>query len=296
MIARAPGKVVLSGAYAVLGGAPALVAAVDRYVYADATRPAHFVTPEVSAALAGRGTEAPWFDATALRDGARKLGLGSSAAILVASLAALELRENASLTPNDLAERLFQRALSAHARAQGGGSGIDVAASTHGGVLLARREAQTLNVSPVRLPAGLQVRVLAAEQPASTPQLVARVADLGRRDPALHESCMRRQREASESAAAAALAGDAGLFLDSLRAQHAALRALGEAAGISIVTPEVEALARAATERGAAALPAGAGGGDIAVWVGALDVELPVTPGLSPLDLRLGATGVARAD
>ena len=35
VIARAPGKVVLSGAYAVLEGAPALVAAVDRYVVAD---------------------------------------------------------------------------------------------------------------------------------------------------------------------------------------------------------------------------------------------------------------------
>ena len=34
MIARAPGKLVLSGAYAVLEGAPALVCAVDRYVVA----------------------------------------------------------------------------------------------------------------------------------------------------------------------------------------------------------------------------------------------------------------------
>lgn len=295
MIARAPGKVVLSGAYAVLEGAPALVAAVDRYVYADATRAAHFVTPEVSAALAGHGTQPPWFDATALRNGERKLGLGSSAAILVASLAALELRDAPLLTSEELVERLFERALAAHARAQGGGSGIDVAASTHGGILLARREAQTLSVSPVSLPAGLQVRVLAAERPASTPELVQRVAELGRRDPPLHASCMRRQHKASDSAAAAALAGDGALFLASLRAQHAALRALGEAAGIPIVTPEVEALARAAAEVGAAALPAGAGGGDIALWVGALDVEPPATPGLTPLDLRLGATGVARA-
>ena len=35
MRARAPGKLVLSGAYAVLEGAPALVAAVDRYAVAD---------------------------------------------------------------------------------------------------------------------------------------------------------------------------------------------------------------------------------------------------------------------
>ena len=40
MRARAPGKLVLSGAYAVLEGAPALVAAVDRYALADSERSA----------------------------------------------------------------------------------------------------------------------------------------------------------------------------------------------------------------------------------------------------------------
>ena len=48
--ARAPGKLVLSGAYAVLSGAPALVAAVDRYVVADSARPTLFDAPEVRAA------------------------------------------------------------------------------------------------------------------------------------------------------------------------------------------------------------------------------------------------------
>ena len=88
-LARAPGKLVLSGAYSVLSGAPALVVAVDRYVLADSTRPPAFLTPEVHAAIGERA--APWFDASALREGEKKLGLGSSAAILVASLAALEL-------------------------------------------------------------------------------------------------------------------------------------------------------------------------------------------------------------
>ncbi len=38
MIARAPGKIVISGAYAVREGAPAIVAAVDRYAVADGAR------------------------------------------------------------------------------------------------------------------------------------------------------------------------------------------------------------------------------------------------------------------
>ena len=89
MRARAPGKVVISGAYAVLEGAPAIVASVDRYALADTALSSNFVTEEVREAL-GDGP-APWIDASALREGGRKLGLGSSAAILVASLAALEL-------------------------------------------------------------------------------------------------------------------------------------------------------------------------------------------------------------
>jgi phosphomevalonate kinase len=35
MKARAPGKIVISGAYAVLEGAPSVVTAADRYVTAD---------------------------------------------------------------------------------------------------------------------------------------------------------------------------------------------------------------------------------------------------------------------
>src|SRR5690348_13891637 len=132
--ASAPGKVVLSGSYSVLAGAPAIVAAVDRYVIADASRPADRVTAEVRAAIdAGALDAAPWFDASALRvaepDGTtRKLGLGSSAAILAASLAAASPKSS----PPD---ELFAKALSAHRAAQGGDSGVDVAASVFGGIL-----------------------------------------------------------------------------------------------------------------------------------------------------------------
>ena len=79
----------ISGAYSVLHGAPAIVSAVARFATVDTERKASIVTEEVKAALA-REQAAPWFDATELREGVRKLGLGSSAAVLVASLFALE--------------------------------------------------------------------------------------------------------------------------------------------------------------------------------------------------------------
>ena len=46
------------------------------------------------------------------------------------------------------------------------------------------------------------------------------------------------------------------------------MSALGEAAAVSIVTPELAELAVLARARGAAFLPAGAGGGDVAYHVG----------------------------
>src|SRR5262245_51622652 len=133
MIARAPGKLVLSGAYSVLEGAPCIVAAVDRYAIADAARAADLVTDEVRAAVeAGELPRPVGFDASALRDRApdgtsRKLGLGSSAAILAASLAAA--RGGAFADEAAMREAIFPLALAAHRRAQGGGSGVDVAAS-----------------------------------------------------------------------------------------------------------------------------------------------------------------------
>jgi hypothetical protein len=45
------------------------------------------------------------------------------------------------------------------------------------------------------------------------------------------------------------------------------LSRLGGAAGVPIITPEVQRLAEWALPRGAAVLPSGAGGGDIVLWV-----------------------------
>src|SRR5690606_2525725 len=124
-------------AYAVLRGAPALVTAVSRFAEADASRPAPFVTPEVAEALRELAPDraAPWFDASSLRERGAKLGLGSSAAILVASLGALD-PPGADQPRPAWRGRIYERALRAHRRAQGGGSGIDVAAAALGGTLL----------------------------------------------------------------------------------------------------------------------------------------------------------------
>ncbi|MCC6526578.1 MAG: hypothetical protein IT373_28275 [Polyangiaceae bacterium] len=309
MKARAPGKLVLSGAYAVLEGATAIVAAVDRYATADSSAPASFVTAEVAAAIArGALVSAPAFDAAPLRaatDGrSRKLGLGSSAAILVASIATA-LGE-AGLGGHALAQEAFARALPAHRVAQGGGSGVDVAASAHGGVVRCRLELAAspeatvaaagppLEVAPVALPAGLHVHVVASQGEVATRSMLGAVRALAREAPERYAAWLARARVGSDAALAATTAG---AFVAALDEQFRALAELGRAAGVPIVTPAMECVARQARVLGATFGPSGAGGGDVALYVGteALPAELvacAAREGLERLEVALGARGV----
>jgi phosphomevalonate kinase len=294
MRARAPGKVVLSGAYSVLAGAPALVSAVDRYVIADSERAPERVTPEVAAALGAE--QAPHVDATALRAEGRKLGLGSSAAILVASLAACSHEE---LTSESL-RQLERRAREAHQKAQGGGSGIDVAASVWGGTLLCQRAPDgALAVEAVELPPGLAIEVWASDTESSTPAMLASVRRLASERPDVHRAIFGALRAGAEQALEAVRAARAADFVAALAAQGQAMRELGDAAGEPIVTPSLKQLMPIASAEGGALLPSGAGGGDISLWVAQRPSseafrELALSLRLSCLPLRLHARGVHR--
>jgi phosphomevalonate kinase len=296
MRACAPGKLVLSGAYSVLVGAPAIVSAVDRYVCCDSERSATLETPEVRAALPqGR---LPDFDATALRADGRKLGLGSSAAILLASLAAADPRSFDS--DHALRLALAGPALVAHRQAQGGGSGIDVAASTWGGTLIATRAPDgELVLEPCALPSDLVVEVWSSPVAASTPELLAGVARLGTRAPEQHAQSFAELTAAARLAASALRAGQTADLIAQLQQQGAGLAALGAAAGVPIVTPEAKRLAALAASEGAVVLPSGAGGGDIVLWVSsqaspAAFRDLATALGHHQLHLSLHARGVHR--
>lgn len=295
MKAAAPGKLVLSGAYAVLEGAPALVAAVDRYAIADSERDATFVTDEVAEAIAaGCLSRAPYFDASALRQrgpgGDRKLGLGSSAAILAASIAAVWAAEG-----REDWDDVFAVALAAHRRAQGGGSGIDVAASCLGGFLRCQLVNNELSHAPHALP-DVTIEVYASRTSAATRDMLAAVRVFQGAEPARYRNLM----DAAGSGAQAAVSATApDQFIAALSQQFAALAELGDGAGVQIVTDAVRQLDRVAQQHDACFGPSGAGGGDVALWVG----TVPAAPefraraadaGLCLVDMRVGARGLHR--
>jgi phosphomevalonate kinase len=291
----APGKMMLTGSYVVLRGAPALVCAVSRHAVARAPSGGR-VSLEVAAAFDGE--DAPDVDVSALRRAGQKLGLGSSAAAVVAALGYRAATRGEDPTSDAVRGAIFRAARAAHARVQGGGSGADIAASVHGGVLCyTLDEGGRPHVAPVALPASVHVDAYWSGRSARTSAMRARVDALETRAPELFDARMGDLSRAAHAAEAAVHAGEASAFIASVRASGRALAALGRDADAPIVPPEAGPLRLAAEEAGAAFTPSGAGGGDVFVHVGlapptaAFDVAARAV-GFEPLELAIDALGV----
>jgi phosphomevalonate kinase len=294
MKAFAPGKLVVTGAYAVLEGAPAIVVATSRGALADGARAALTATPEVRAAI-GDAT-APHFDASSMFVGARKLGLGASAAILVASLAVREAEKGSDLSSAAVRDALFARARAAHAEAQGGGSGVDIAASVYGGVLR-----YTLgSLARVRLPAKTRLSVFACATSARTAELRREVDTLATSNPVVYTACLKELSAVAAEASAAVEGDDHDALIAAVRRTLRGLTRLGAASGAPIVPAGFDVLSELAAAEDAALCVAGAGGGDVAAFVG----HAPPSPafierahafGLFPLDLEMDEKGVRTA-
>lgn len=279
-----PGKVVLAGEYSVLlPGEPCLVAAVDRTLRAEATDAAPWAAasgpakwrdgepaPEalrfvVSAVQAVRRR---WPSARPRRletrdelgRGEVKLGLGGSAAATVAAVFAAA--EGTGATRDEL----WALADEVHRAEQGGrGSGADVAASVHGGVLRYVREPRRVSVVPVHP----EVRLLLAWTGVGvkTAPRLERWNGLIRNDPAMVSAFAARSREAVAVLEPALAAGELEGIRAGLAAARAALKGLEAALGLELETPALRAAADAAWSVGAAGKLSGAGGGDCAVIV-----------------------------
>jgi phosphomevalonate kinase len=291
LIASAPGKLVLSGAYVVLDGAPAIVAAVGRFAIANTDRSAAFVSEELRAAFGGGPF--PHVDTTSMRSGGRKLGLGSSAAALVSSIAAAHLaaaRQAGAAAPvldEEGLDTVERRAFDAHRKAQGGGSGVDVVACTRGGFVLCtiRPDAPPAHRA-VRPPPGLVIEAWICPQSASTPGLLGPVRALRAADRRRYDALVGPARDGASETAAGFEQGDAARVLAGARAQLAAMIGLGDAVGSPIIPPYLRALDPLASACGGLVAQAGAGGGDVALYLG----STPSPEGFHQEAARLGLT------
>ena len=233
-VVEAPGKLVILGEYAVLDGAPAVVAAIDRGVRCTVSPGAGISTPGddrfVRAALEGAAASRYHFEDSRPVVGIDgKPGFGGSAAATGAAVLA--------------AGRPAEDAFAVHAAVQGGGSGIDVFASVHGGVRRFRDGAE--------VPCPPMVAVWSGQSAATGPRVARYLAWPG--------------RFAFVEASRAVVGAFASDPMGSTREAYALLRAMAVAAGVAYDLPAFAAIAGLAAAHGGAAKPSGAGGGDIAV-------------------------------
>lgn len=204
------------------------------------------------------------------KDGQRlKLGLGSSAAVVVALTGAL-LRFAGG--PALARQELIDICCEAHRRLQGGnGSGIDVATSITGGTVVVNTSHQTASGSrivqaqPVAWPRRLRIVAVWSGQSASTPAMLGRLRAFRERNAAHFASHMQRLGATAGQAVAAFRVDDVDGLFSAVAGYESGLRRLDEAAGIGIFSPVHERLRTIATKHAAVYKPSGAGGGDFGI-------------------------------
>lgn len=330
---RAPGKLFLLGEYAVLDGCPALVVAVDRHVAvriatdssgaririgapdiapsvefpASDPPPAigalrfvlsaiHITLAQVAAAR-GRGFDVQIRSDLAESSG-QKIGLGSSAAVTVATVGALCAAAGWDLSAAPTRDQIFALAFAAHRAAQGNvGSGGDVAASCYGGlVCIEPRPENAPSVSRLELPPDATLLVGWTGLAATTTQLVEHYLAARNGAAPTRTVFVKQTRDCVE--AFRNLLARGAISLAALNLAGDALDELGEALDLPLQTPALRELVRIARAHGAGAKLSGAGGGDCGIAL-TQHANVPTrirddwaAAGITPLDLHLAPQGV----
>jgi mevalonate kinase len=199
-----------------------------------------------------------------------KLGLGSSAAALVAFAGAAWTAAGKPGQPG------LSELIRCHRAFQGGsGSGIDVAAAWSGGVVEFRLDrASEGQTGSVRLPKSVGFAGIFAGGSASTPSLVGqyrRWADAGSANAA---ALLRRMFAVAEGGCAAVRESNDAAFVDAIDEYGRCLAELGREIGADLVTGPHRHIGDLAGEYGLAYKVSGAGGGDVGIACGLDDDAL----------------------
>lgn len=206
-----------------------------------------------------------FFDAGA----ANKLGLGSSAALTVAMAAIwLALDQGPEgVGPQHWPERWLDTLVALHRGLQGGrGSGVDVAASLHGGLIGYRQlDQQTTRVDRLAPVPGVEWMWIWLGKSAATVDFLTGLAGFRRLDASRYDGHLQSLTELAEAGQRAVRRQDADGLLAIIDAYGQAMAQLGEAANLPIYTDDHRRLAQWAGRHGVAFKPSGAGGGDIAL-------------------------------
>lgn len=212
----------------------------------------------------------------------KKYGLGSSAAVTVATVKALC---HFYSLPVDK-DKIFKLSAIAHFAVQGNGSLGDVAASVYGGWIayhsfdrqwldeqrqyldltnLLNLPWPDLRIESLNAPANLALVIGWTGKPASTSQLVDKISLFKAREQAKYQQFLNASRQCIQRMIAGFHQGDLGIIKREIRYNRALLHQLASLSGVQIETPALQKLCEIAEQFGGAAKTSGAGGGDCGI-------------------------------
>jgi phosphomevalonate kinase len=244
----------------------------------------------------------------------KKYGLGSSAAVTVATVKALLHFYGVALDKN----LVFKLAAIAHLSVQGNGSLGDVAASVYGGWLAYRsfdREWLHEAVASQRLTdvvdaqwPGLKIQSLEplddlelivgwSQKPASTSQLVEKTDEEKDDNRTLYNQFVADSRDCVEKIIRGFEAKDGHAIKEQIRANRALLRSLSDFSSVPIEIPRLTSLIDIAEKYHGAAKTSGAGNGDCGIVIADSNTDVAAMKAewrrneILPLDLHVHQVG-----
>ncbi len=292
-----PAKLMLSGEYAVLYGAPAVLLPVPRFLHVsagetDGGTPLAELPPALRAALSHPvkrleelEAEAPRMEFFSIDSSAffsdepgapQKLGLGLSAAECVAGIA---LRyEHCGLNWQAHRVEVARAAIAAHYGVSGGGSGADCAASAMGRPIVYRLSEDGPQIGPGggdgALPQPcLPLNCVWSRRSADTRTLLGQFEDWADSGGSETAELLRQLVARSTELAPLWFGTDSAALLSAFDSFCAAMAACAAAAGMAWKLPAHARMEEWARRHGGRAKPTGAGGGDMILLVG----DLPLT-------------------
>lgn len=215
-------------------------------------------------------------------DSGKKYGLGSSAAVTVATVKALCRFYNLPVTKDEI----FKLAAIAHFEVQGNGSLGDMAASVYGGWIayhsfdrqwLAQQRKYLdlrtlvdlpwpdLKIESLKAPSNLQLLIGWTGKPASTSQLVDKISLFKARQQKEYRQFLEDSKHCIQRMVDGFHNADLESIKNEIRYNRELLKQLGTNSGVHIETPVLNKLCEIAEDFGGAAKTSGAGGGDCGI-------------------------------
>jgi len=201
----------------------------------------------------------------------QKLGLGSSAAVIVAIIVALTQYFQVEKNIFASYENLFELCFNTHVQAQGNrGSGIDVAASVLGGIVDYTMPQPQNDVAAKfnlykSLPAGLYLVPVWTGISSSTRTLLAKVDDFRAENPNEFELIIDKMTNLSKNGCQAFKNAEIPSFLDIIHDYYQVLLKFTQRSGVQVISEIHKNIAGIVNDSGGIYKPSGAGEGDLGI-------------------------------